>query len=654
MRRLRRSARLLLPVIGLLSLAAVTWLRLGLVDHLTDRGFFIKYFEFAGRILAGDLPRDRLGDLSPGYLWFVVFLRWLGSGVETIRSMQIVAVSVAALLAALAAKRLGGSIAGIASAILILGNAAALICATELEPETLILLLNASAVALLVEGRARNATGLLALAGLMAGLSAVTRPVTVLAVALVALWLLRHSRRASIAFVCAALAPIAIVLLVNRSLTGNTIIMQPGTVFYEANNPLSTGCGNVMPRIIADMNAASREPDFLHVAYRVVASKATGQPPEPGLSNRYWTARSFAFVQAFPAAAMRILGAKAIAAVHSYEVWDLVTMKRKADELSRYPSIRFGLIFALAIVGMMTAGRWREWGVVALFGVATLAALIAFNVTARQRNAVLPALAVLGGVGVASLAEMLRSRPRRAFLTTAGIAVAAAFSGIEGTPQREDAYNWSSAFDGSHYLSAAFAAQKANDPARATQLAARASIYRTAEPLSVPPEVMRSTAAALALRETDPRRRFDLAIALEKAGAWKEAESILIALENYTPRRENRAVSSVSYYRARAALHLRGPAAARPLLDQAAREAGGDPDVLALRALLGVGGASGILDQLHDPFTRDFALANAHLDVQRRAEAMLILESLRTRIPEWDRPARYYRKAAATPGLAKW
>ena len=55
----RRHVLLLATAI---ALVLITWLRIHLIDTLHDQGFFAKYLVFADRILAGQIPRDRLGD----------------------------------------------------------------------------------------------------------------------------------------------------------------------------------------------------------------------------------------------------------------------------------------------------------------------------------------------------------------------------------------------------------------------------------------------------------------------------------------------------------------------------------------------------------------------------------------------------------------
>ena len=93
--------RLLLAAI-LVVLALATWARVRLVDALPDQGYFAKYTIIADQILAGHIPRERLLDFSPLYLWFVVALRSVN-----IRTLQIVLLSVAAILVAIAARRFG-------------------------------------------------------------------------------------------------------------------------------------------------------------------------------------------------------------------------------------------------------------------------------------------------------------------------------------------------------------------------------------------------------------------------------------------------------------------------------------------------------------------------------------------------------------------
>jgi hypothetical protein len=611
-------------------LAVLTLLRITQIDALHDQGHFTKYLAPAE---SGRVPVDRLSDFSPTYFWALMLLHGkLHLAFATLRALQIVAVSIAAFCVAMAARRAGGWIAAGAAATLLLTSKAALLCATEAEPETLILV--AASVALLLFGSRR--TPALFGAGLALGIAAATRPGALLAILLLAGWQIAREglARRCLAFVAGAALPILIVLGVNLMLTGDATIMDPGTVFYEGMNPSATGYAGVQPRIVNDLEQTAHEADYLHVAYRLIAARAAGRPLTRAESNHYWTSKALAFVEDEPAAALRLAARKLVLASHSYDAWDLATLVSKSGELGSVPWLPFGALFSLALAGFLL--RRDEVTVpAALYSLASAATLILFYVTSRQRNAVLPGLSILGGVAVGELVARCRVNPRRAFLFGAAIVAASLVLTLDGPRQHEDAHGWRSAFLGGEASRAAAQAMANGDSPRAAGIQAVAD---TLLPASMPRASLPAVAAVArqeAERTGNPARLFDLAVAMEKAGAWADADRVLARLEGYVPIRENRATGSVSYYRARAALHLGRPADA--LLHQALNEAPGDANVLALAGVMAPARLTE-LDRLHDPFTRDLALAQAHLDLGQREQAGGLLRELERRMPEWWRP----------------
>ncbi len=536
----------LLIAAGIVLLAFVTWGRFRLIDSLPDQGYFAKYTIVADQVLAGHIPRDRLLDFSPLYLWFVVAMRAIGAGFHAIRTMQIVVVSVAAVLVAIAARRFG-RLAIVAAPILLLGSRGALVCATELEPETLILVFNSAALACIVEDSRprlsgqRRAAVLHLLAGLLLGLSAACRPVAILVV--IALAIAMRSWR----LVAGAIVPIIVILIVNFSLTREITLMDPGTVFYESMNPNAAGYEGVQPRLVNDLERQSRDPDYLHVAYRIIAARALGHPLTRAESNRYWTAKALSFARAYPIAALRLTARKFYFALHTYDAYDLATMARKNFLLAQRFFIPFGVIVALALVAILL--RVRGIAPLVIFTFAAGVTLVVFYVTARQRNAILPPLVILAAAAFAEIVE------RRHIAAAAVAGVIAVLLTINGPAQREDAAGW-----------------------------------------------------------LGERNEFDQAIALEEQGQWTQADAVLAQLEaeHYRPIRENRAVSSVAYYRAVVASRLGQPrTAVLHLLEQAEREAPGNEHVLAAQAILGDRRAERLLFELHDPFTARRSLTAA-------------------------------------------
>ncbi|HET8773431.1 MAG TPA: hypothetical protein VFP80_06560, partial [Thermoanaerobaculia bacterium] len=291
--------------------------------------------------------------------------------------------------------------------------------------------------------------------------------------------------------------------------------------FFEGNNALATGCAGVTPRAVIDLQVqrGDRTPD---PAYRILA----------GGNESFWRDQALAFVRAYPGVALKRFATKALLTIHHFDVHDVVAAQRRNLSLARFPAIGFGVPFVLAVAAFVLSPRRRELLLPALFAVALIVLLTIFVVSARQRNVLLAPLAILGGAGAAQIVALFRRRLEHGLLAFGAVLIAAALLGIETAPMREYDHMW------------------------------RLALRRPVDPRS-------------------PAALFDRAIDLERAGRWREADAILATLGDYRPMRQATAVSSVAYYRARAALAAGRPADA--LLARAAAEAPGDPSVLALR-----------------------------------------------------------------------
>lgn len=642
-------------------LAVLTVARLQLVASLADQGQFEKYLHFARRIVAGELPVERLADLSAGYLWMIAALLAAGITPLAIRALQVVAVSAAAALCGAAAGRSWGGAAALTAGLVVLGSRGALVNATEFEPETLILLLHAVAVWLLIT---RTGPGGRAAAGAVLGLAAVTRPTVLAPVAAIALWLGWQAwREGAVArtedgdrrppwltpalFTIAVALPFGAVQLAYAAFPGNATPMNPGTVLYEGLNPAATGYSGEAPQIVKDIEFTLEEPDALHIAYRIVAARALAAGPCAGDTNRFWLDRARAFARFEPRAAARLLVAKLAFATASYEAWDLKSTAMRDLELASRWWVPFGFILAFAAMGAVLARPARAAIPVALLAAGPLLTMVAFYVTSRQRNAMIPPAAVLAAAGIRVLTERWRRGRRReaVMLALLALTVGGALS-IEGPTQREDRWGWIVRAARDRALANAGAALTAGDAAAARRWQAEAAIRMAPIADAATARVVCNEVRRRLGTVTTAAERFDLALAARRCGDLDTAEGILHSLveTGYRPRRGVRVPSSVAYQLAGIAVDRGDHAAARDWLATALREAPGVAEVLALAIVTSrpdapdSGRAQRELDALHDPFSARLALLEASAKNRDRAAAEQLATQLAAAIPEWTRP----------------
>lgn len=564
----RRTALLILGIAAAITVARIVWL-----DALPDTGYFLKYVFYANQILAGHVPREQLADLSPAYLLFTIGARAVTTTRWAIRDLQVIMLTIAALLIGAAAWRMRGMVAGSIAAAIVLLNRAALVNASDFEPETLLLLFVAAALLFLVLERPL-------LAGIFCGLGAVTRPVVLLpALLIAAFYLWRRRGAAALRLAGGTAIPVAIVLAAHLMISGTATIMDPGTVFFEGMNPLATGYVGIAPRVVKEIEPSFGFPDAMHEAYRTVASRAAGRPLPRSDSNRYWTSKALAFVRWHPSRAVALTWRKLTFLFHGYDAWDVPSMTAMDGELRRVPLwISFALIIPLAIAGFVLFRRPD----VALFALGSALPLVIFFVNGRQRQPLLAAAAI--GCGLAAAEIVAR---RRMVIAVIVIAFAALLS-IEGPQQDQDAW-------------IASAILRADDALRRNDVASAATWMPDLAPYA-PPAALRAVALNALATDRDASRQFAAGICLLRAGERATAARVFdqLARDGYHAPWQNHAVSSVAYYQGR--------------YEDARREAPGDPDVLAACAASGDRAAGAELDALWDPLTASAARRNTIIE----------------------------------------
>jgi tetratricopeptide (TPR) repeat protein len=555
---------------------------------------FSKYPAAALRLLHGPAIGERLVDYSPLYLSVhTAAFGQLADPIAGVLLLQAACVGIAAGLLLLALRRHVGLPLALAGAAALALERSVTVHAYIFEPEALLLLLLAAWLFL----AQREGLPSAAAAGAALGLALLTRPglLPLAAVVPAAAALRGGSRRRTAACAVLALLPVAAALAAlavrdHRS-TGSwaPVVMNPGTVFYDGNNPLGKGFTATYPLVVKDVAAAyPDESDYNHASYRRLARIDAGRELTVAEVNRFWAGKAWRFLADEPAEALRRLGRKAFLALHGYRWYDIRGALDADRDLGRrgVPATPLALVSALALVGAALGWRRRRELLPAYALLAAqLGVMLLTYASARQRIALLPALLVFAAVGASRLAE----GGRRALPPAAVTLLLAGLLWRETDLMREQD--------------------------RVTGLPPRAT---GADP------------------GDDAPSRLDRAIFLLEDGSLDEAEPLFARLER---ERYPSLRGEPAYFLGRVAA-LRGRREdAAGFMRLALARAPGHPVVLAqLAALTGEEGYAERVFRYLDGSDARFELGKACLDNDRPEEAVRYLQRVAADLPE-DRPA---------------
>lgn len=643
MKRLPRSAVPLAALGVLLLHALIAW-------GTPVPGGFAKYGAAAESAVEGRLAPERLVDFSPLLLEVAIVIE-RGAPGRTDRilgGLQIVAIAIAAgALVAWLRRRLPACLT-LGALVFFAFDRQILVAERIVEPESLLL----GAVTLWLAAQDRRP----GLAGIAAAVGIAARP-SLLPVALLAPLADRFRRRRwEGRRVVAFLVPIALVLgllaVRNRAATGawRAPTMNPGTVFFEGNNPLSRGTSAVYPPSVFELtDTAGDIPDSPHVLYRRVARSQLGADASPTEVNAFWAGRAVDFLRSEPAAAAGLLRAKLLRAFHGFH-WHDVPVAWQLEGRMPLPTWPWGLLTALALVGVATeARRWRRSVLpLALFG-SQLAVLLVFYVSARQRLVWLPALLYFAGRALVALCGLPARRRLVGGAAWLLLALVLSAPTDEVRAELEFRRGWIEA-DG---LLREIRARVAADPplARHVDLAVEAAAAAPwwLDRLSRPglPSEDASFAERVAGRldrrsgerpeAASVAERFDHARVALEAGRLDRAHELFLAFVESGDRLDRGPwhPSSARWGLARIA-RLRGDReAARQWLESATRARPGDPWILAERVALDADPES--LDRLERWWSRldaDLLVGRAHLAGGDPERAVVRLRSALADFPE--------------------
>ena len=364
-------------------------------------GIFSKYSLAARQHLSGELPTERLMDFSPFYFHLAVLYERLFAHPE--RALEITQIVLAALVvglfATLLARRFSPALTlGITTVFAF--DRHLLVFERVLEPEVW-LLFALLAVVLCLDTHRPTAP---LLAGLAAGTALLARPTFLPLFLLTPLYY--HQRaseplrgrqlaKASALFLLPVLAALAFLSVRALVYTGSarTPVMNPGTVFFEGNNPLSHGTSAIYPPVVLNTvrHTVGALPDSAHQHYRTVARAATGEPLGIAEVNAFWLNHALATMKHAPADAAARFLEKTRRIFHSFR-WHDISTSWVYDRSLPLPTVPFALLTALALPGVfLEARRLRHAVLFYLLALVPCAVMVLFYVSARQRLALVPA-----------------------------------------------------------------------------------------------------------------------------------------------------------------------------------------------------------------------------------------------------------------------
>lgn len=167
-----------------------------------------------------------------------------------------------------------------------------------------------------------------------------------------------------------------------------------GVNFWIGNNPMATGYPRLPPGLPAGQQAMLQ--DSIHIA-----EAAAGHPLRRSEVSRYWSDQASAYIRHNFGAWLKLLGLKIVNFCSAFQYDDLSLISTLREEGVLFPGLRFGIVAALGLPGMLLA--WKRFPLSRWIAAAILlhlVSLLSVFVTERYRLAAVPGLLLLAAFGM--------------------------------------------------------------------------------------------------------------------------------------------------------------------------------------------------------------------------------------------------------------
>jgi tetratricopeptide (TPR) repeat protein len=373
--------------------------------------------QWARGLLDGTWPGPEPFFRAPFYPYLLGALYWIFDGARLpIQAVHALISALGAGFAGLIAARLFNRRAGYLAGLLLATLWTSIYFSAELLLVSLAVTLNLLMLWILLDREEGElSTTRIAAAGLILGLSAITRPNILILLPLL-IWFIWRERPSAkrtmglVVFLVALILPISPVAISNQVRGHDTVLIasQGGVNFYIGNNSRSDGRTAVVPDTRPTWQGGYEDAIAM-------AEKDAGHALKPSQVDRYFMRRGLGFLLDDPGTAVKLYGSKLRMLLGAAERSNnkYIYAWRDWSSLLRLPIWPgWAMILGLAVLGFFRCdwpGRSRRL----LIGVSALYALsiLLFFVNARFRLPVAAILAIPAGAGLEAVWSSLRSRP---------------------------------------------------------------------------------------------------------------------------------------------------------------------------------------------------------------------------------------------------
>jgi tetratricopeptide (TPR) repeat protein len=645
-----RASFLLLIVIGITFYGLV-------VFRVLPEIHLVKYWHAADLLIHGKLNGERILDFSPLYLYLNVLLLKAKTSHSFLLCLQILCVSVSAGLLYEILRQYFSAIIALIAAIVFMTDRGLVVFTNTFEPEPLVILFILSSVTFLC----RESMGSAFAGAVCLALGIWTRPNFLPVLAFIPFWYYFNSpqtqwKKKTALFLIPAILSIFLLWVRNAFITGyfSPFVMDPGTVFYEGNNPNSWGMSSIYPPVLNQFSEAfTHQPDYHHQLYRDFARSITQKQLTLPEVNSYWILHALYFLSDHRTHAMILGVTKSFHIFDSFQWHDLASSYLIETALRNHliPTVPFGIVSSLGLCGFfIMLKNWKKLLIFYAISISQFCSMLATYVSARQRVAIL-FLFIFFACGAI---EFLIHNRKRWLLLIVFFPLVVLFT-RKTDLMKEENHLWENTLQSAKYSADAYSLRVQGRMEEAGENAARSLaltpwLLDSKRPANLYFQKGYLQSAIDAIKSGDRASQFDLGVLLLQNRQPDHARKIFAELiaADYHLKRDDQQSSNLQYYLGQCDLLENRTESAIRHFESGISQAPGDPWLLSyLIALTNKQEFHKQLFRYFDDIDAQFFLGKAYLGTGQPSKAADCFQFVVEKIPQF-RKAYIYLAASLT------